>query len=65
MQTSNQFRHPFRPYHAAGFTRNPSRSAGVKLAELGFRPEPLDTNSIESATHENRDLWRRNLLITL
>jgi hypothetical protein len=65
VQTSNQFLHPFRPYHTAGFTRNSSRAAGVKLSEGCFRPELHDSDSIESSADENRDLWRRSLLIAL
>jgi hypothetical protein len=65
MQTSNQFPHQFCPHHSSGFTSNPYRAACVKLSELCFRPELLDANSIESATHENRDLGRRRLLVDL
>jgi len=65
VQTSNQIPHPFCPHQAAGFIRKPNRSARVKLSELCYRPEPLDTNSIESAAHENFDLWCRHLLIVL
>ena len=63
VQASNQFRHPFRPHHAAGFARNPNRAACVKLSELCFRPEPLDSNSIDSATDENCELGCRRLPI--
>jgi hypothetical protein len=65
VQTSNQFLHPFHPHHAAGFARNPNRTAGVKLSEACFRQELLDSDSIESSADENRDLWRRSLLIAL